>query len=219
MKSVAVLAPLILCTALAAAGPEWPEAGDAGPLPISAQTVTGAGPLSKITGRLNGMPPLPSRGVGDFQDMYLIRIIDPMNFMASTDILNGGFADFDANLFLFELDGRGLLGNIGLGSNATLTSASNDGSGAELDAPGDYYLAISGGFSVPADGFFEIFDFNAPGEISGPDGLGGPFPINNWIGPTQTGDYEIAIQGAIFIPAPATLALMLLAPVLSRRQR
>jgi len=208
-----VLAPAAL------AGPEWPEVGDAGPLPLSAQSVVGTGPLSRISGELTGTAPLPGLGLGDVQDMYLIRIADPMNFLATTDGTGGSFAAFNANLFLFTLDGRGLLGNLGFGPAATLTSAATDASGAELVAPGDYYIAISGGFSVPVALPGPIFNFGIPGEVSGPDGPGGFDPILFWGGPTEIGLYRIYLEGAVFIPAPGTVLVFGLAAAAARRRR
>lgn len=209
------------------AGPEWPEAGDAGPLPFSAQTVVGAGPLSRISGELQGPAGLPDRGVGDYQDMYLINIVDPFNFTASTVVLDDGFATFDSQLWLFNLDGSGLLANqdAGVGEQAArLTNLSNDGSGAELVAPGLYYLAISGAGSVPLGGGGPdpMFQFTlGPGEISGPDGPGGfGNPITDWTNPGQFGLYRIGLTGAEFIvPAPEGLLALSGLGLLIRRRR
>ena len=85
------------------AGPEWLEdkdgGEDAGRVPNDAQVTEGDEPvLTKIEGSLDG-PALA--GLGDIEDMYLIRIIDPQDFSASTDKLQGGIADFDTQLWLF----------------------------------------------------------------------------------------------------------------------
>ncbi len=217
---VAAVVAIASCSHIALSGPEWPEVGDAGSLPGTAQTVIGVGPLSKISGQLEGVPPLPDRGLmADFQDMYRIRINNPAAFFASTDLFLGGSSTFDSNLFLFTLDGRGLLANLGIGLSATITSLSNDGSNAELVAPGDYYLAITGGLNVPVAGPEQIFSFLLPNEISGPDGPGGAFPITDWTGPGQVGFYEIALQGAVFIPAPASLSLLVLGACTCKRRR
>lgn len=211
---------LLMCLAFAAssafAGPEWPEGGDAGSLPGSAQPIGsgGGGMVTKIIGELSGPPGLPDTGLGDFQDMYLIFICDPMNFLASTSPDNNGAANFNASLWLFSLDGRGLLANQDAGpgdTHATLLPDSNDGTGVLLVDPGLYYLAISGAGSVPTSspGDQRIFSFGLPGEVSGPDGPGGSNPITGWDQPGEYGQYEIALHGVCFIvPAPASVSLL-----------
>ncbi len=203
-----------LCASLSFAGPEWPEVGDAGGLPGSAQTVTGGGGLiTKINGELEGPPGLPGAGLGDFEDMYLIFIKDPVLFRASTLPEDGGFAEFDPALYLFNLDGTGLLANedVGGGMNeSVLLGNSNDGSGAFIPAPGLYYLAISGFGTVPLGGvgLQTMFDITpGVGEISGADGLGGGTnPITDWTGPGQFGLYSIALEGvSSVVPAPASV--------------
>ncbi len=76
-----------LATARAEAGPDWDELTDggmdAGSLPASAQPVTGFGALNSITGSLSTFPSIGPGG-GDFEDMYLFRIVDPLGFSATT---------------------------------------------------------------------------------------------------------------------------------------
>jgi len=216
---------LSLCSSLALAGPEWPEVGDAGSTPGTAQPVAsgGGGTVTKIIGNLEGSG-LPDTGLGDYQDMYLIEICDPVSFRASTLPEDNGQADFNASLWLFAFDGHGLLGNQEAQPGLTspiLLSESNDGTGVMLTTPGLYYLAITGAGSVPLSaGGLPIFEFLAPGEISGPDGPGGTLPIDSWTSPGDFGHYEIALQGVCFIvPAPTTTATLVSLGLIGLRRR
>ena len=190
----------------APAGPEWMEMGEAGNQPANAQAVTGNGtdPISKISGRLEGTGRLRGQpGIVDFQDMYLIRIDDPQAFRASTLDEFGGFAGFDAQLFLFKTDGLGLLANLNAATfdpNPLLLPFANDGTGVQLEGPGLYLLAISGFPSFPQNPNGPLFAFDTPTENSGPDGNGGNDPINAWSGPGDTGRYEIGLIGVVGIP-------------------
>jgi hypothetical protein len=100
------------------AGPDWIEDdhGDAGSFPGSAQVTQGTsvGGLSRISGSLDGSGLMGLvGGQGDFEDMYLIRITDPLNFCATTVPCGPGCgsATFDTQLWLFDANGFGLLGN------------------------------------------------------------------------------------------------------------
>ncbi len=206
----------------ALAGPEWPELGDAGNLPGTAQTPFGSGQINKIIGNLDGNGGFPGPG-GDFQDMYAIWIDDPALFSASTSADLGGFADFDTQLFLFQADGRGALANdnsSSLVTGSTLLPAATDGSGFVLSGAGLYYLAISGFDSDPLGGSEFIFDQVDPSEISGPDGIGGSLPITDWSPLAgEIGHYEITLTGVRGVPAPGAAALLALAGMCGRRRR
>lgn len=214
------LAPVIALTMTTAAlaGPEWPETGDAGNLPATSQTPTGSGELKKISGQLEGFGP-----AGDYQDMYLIFIDKPQSFLASTSPLLGGSSSFDTMLWLFRADGTGLLGNNDGpdSSDSTLRGVATDGSGAAVTERGLYYIAISGFNSNPVSQGGSIFNLNPqrPGEVSGPDGEGGEFPITGWSGPGATGTYSIALEGVEFVPSPGALALFGIAGLARRRRR
>ena len=222
MRGMTTLQVLGVWVGFCAGGPDWDEGegggGDAGSVPAGAEAVTGTGvdPVEKISGRLSGFGRgAGTPGGGDFQDMYLIRIADPKNFRATTLADFGGFAGFDAQLFLFKADGTGLIANLNAGTPTTdplLTPTANDGTGAAVTDPGLYFLAISGAVSLPGNSDGPIFQFNSPFEISGPDGNGGVSPIAFWNAPGETGRYEIALQGVLSIPVgevgcdPADLA-------------
>ncbi len=193
----------------ASAGPDVIEGGDAGGFISSATTLFGNSTvdINSIQGSLGGGP----RGPGDFEDMYAFNIDDPAGFSA-TVVTDGATTDFDARLWLFDTQGRGLLGNDeanGLApGSAELLSASDDGTGVVLTTPGRYFLAISGSADMAgpnnprSESGLELFDLMSPMEISGPDGPGGADPLTQWTGPGQTGNYLISLTGVTFIEAP-----------------
>ncbi len=205
MKRVAFLMSMVFASWSASAGPEWPEVGDAGSLPGSAQPTEGMGALTKITGRLEGPQGLPSLGEDDFQDMYLINIVNPNQFRASTVIDDGGIAAFNSHLWLIRADERALLGTLGFPpdpNGARLLRFSTGETGAGVKEPGLYYLAISSVGSIPLGGIGPgpMFNFGFPGEISGPDGVGGMMnPIVDWTDGVQFGVYEIVLNGVALI--------------------
>jgi len=226
---VGCLATVLASTGSALAGPDWDEIGDAGSLPATAQAVVGTGPLSTIRGTLSSGGLLGQ----DQQDMYLIQITEPTlifggGFSATTDSLLGGSTKFDSALWLFDINGFGLLGTTAefghRGSRdggVTLGNSSTDGTGIMITMPGFYYLAISLADSVPLGmNGTPIFSFSKLGEVSGPDGPGGVFPIADWsLGSGDGGEYLIKMSGVSFVPTPATACALLLASVFGRSRR
>ena len=87
------LAAIVVVATPAIAGPEWIEIGDAGRVIGGAQKTYGQGSLNGISGDL-----VIGLGAGDFEDMYLISVVNPAIF--SITIAN---ADFDAQLFIFNV--------------------------------------------------------------------------------------------------------------------
>jgi hypothetical protein len=200
----------------ALAGPDWAEVGDAGPTIGGAQAPMGDGPLNTITGELQG------RG-GDFSDMFFIGVADPASF--TMQVLN---ANFDAQLFIFHITAAG--GALGLLANERrsltdnrpfLTPIATDGTGAILDLPGDYLIAISGFGHNPISITGLIFNIANPTEISGADGPGALNRQIGWEGTGGTGTYTIEFTGAVFpvIPAPGTGAVVLAGMLLAARRR
>lgn len=203
-----VISGLSYCVASAVwAGPDWVEDdhGDAGSLPGDSQSTEGD-QLSRITGRLGSVTPTGGpTGLGpveDFEDMYLIFIENPSLFSATTiactsacDPGCGGCAEFDTQLWLFDVNGLGLLGNqsffeIGLGlpgpqGDSLLDSTACDAQGQTITTPGLYLIAITYQ-NQPASADGSIFDFDASGskcpfgEQSSADGPGAALPITNW---------------------------------------
>jgi len=215
---------------MAWAGPEWVEQDDAGRLPGDAQSTVGSGSVSKIRGTLTGNPLVNGvLGESDFHDMYVIFIADPVNFTAQTVVLPDGPTEFDSRLFLFRLDGNGLLGNDDtvileipsfggppVADGSFLTNAATDGSGVVVTEPGLYVLAVTNFAEFPTSGEFNqrIFEFDLSFEISGPDGPGGGNPITNWENNLDapllgglTGNYEIILNGVELIPSTLEASL------------
>jgi hypothetical protein len=209
---------------VAAGGPEWVEGGasgalgDAGSLPGTAQSVIGNGSLTTISGELEGTG-LQAGGPVDFEDMYVIQIDGPTVFFASTLADDDGFAEFDTALWLFDIDGLGLLGNDFGGTfqgaavpgdssgDSRLGNASDDGTSIVINEPGLYLLVITRAPNVPQSGDGDIFMFDVFNEVSGPDGPGGSSPITQWTGdiPEQVeaggdvpGEYRITFDGSGF---------------------
>ena len=223
------------------AGPDWVEDGDAGPAIQTAQPITNVvgGQVQRIIGTLAGAP-TPAGLSPDFEDVYLINIIDPGTFFVSTAPEYGGYSDFQTSLWLFDADGFGLLANVyspqspvqppggaaGAILGSTLFNFSTDGTNIVITKPGLYYLAISGIpnhplASGPTEGQ-DIFWFDQFDEISGPDGPAGQeFPfIKHWWGEGESGSYTIVVEGVGEVPAPGALGMLTLAGVgVGRRRR
>jgi hypothetical protein len=219
MKKVTLfgIAAVLACNGLAF-GQDWDEigngGGDAGDLPGTAQVVLGSGPLSNIFG---------TTSANDLVDMYFIRIIDPVNFMAHTDPTGGGWASFDTQLWLFDAAGLGMLANDdkpgGSGFRSWLSLPADDGTMNVLPGVGNYYIAISGYNNDARSAGGEIFFTLSFQEMSGPDGVGAGSPVNSWTGGGASGQYQIHLVGAEFIPAPGAMALLGLGGLLARRRR
>ncbi len=238
--SGSALALTIVSTSFA--GPDWVEDGDAGSSLQSAQVVTNVvgGQVRRIVGQLSGNPTVAGGG-GDYEDVYLINIVDPEKFMISTAPEYGGNATFQTSLWLFDYEGFGQLANVYspqspvsppggdvLGGTpilgSTLLNFATDGTGFVITKPGLYYLAITGVpnhplASGPTEGQ-DIFLFDQFDEISGPDGPGAAFPfIKWWWGEGQTGSYSIVLEGVGEVPAPGAFGLLLLAGMRGRGRR
>ena len=203
MIGLAMLSTLALASTAAAL--PFAEIGDAGDLPGTAQAALGTGPLTDIIGNIAS---------SSDQDMFLISIINPATFSASTN--NGGTGltgNDDTQLFLFDLDGIGVRANDDDPAGGTLKSAIPSGS---FSGPvGSYYLAISIYDNDPLSVGGEIFPDAPSDSVFGPAGPGGGSPITSWsFDPDliQTGDYTIELTGASFavvaVPEPATMLLL-----------
>ncbi len=186
----AALLALLVCATIAEAGPEWVEddlgGGDAGNDRPGAQITRGTGSLSTIGGQLGGLTSGSPVGFGDipsiddFEDVYVINIINANAFTASIASFFGGDADFDARLFLFDENGIGVLANddtffVGvtqgtsgddddddddddkgkdppqISSGPTLLNQSTDGSNVQV-TEGRYLLAVSYSPNQPLGG-------------------------------------------------------------------
>ena len=213
----AVAAGLMSTTAMA--GPTWEEdsdgGGDAGESAGTAQTTGGTGQLKFIEGRTDNADAFAGEavfGIDDFVDLYLVRVCNPKDFFLSTRPADGGFAEFDSQLYVFTAPAGppnifGLLGNVnasGAGEESFLGPVATDGSGAILNTPRRYWVGVSINARRPASGGGQIFDFASGTEVSGPDGPGGGGPLVQWAGPPIGGDgnYRIVLGGTTFGDQP-----------------
>lgn len=208
------LSSIALSALIASAGAQtWDESanggGDAGDLPSSAQVVSGSGPLTTIRG---------SNGPNDV-DMYQIFISDPANFDAVIS------SDFDSQLWLFAADGNGVLFNEDnpsggpaqghIGANAGQvngTTAWADWYPSNLPV-GVYYIAVSrwvtnyDRMATSSTGY--IWNATPWRQQRTPDGPGAAEPVTGWSGNSGNGGfYTITLQGASFVPEPASVVAL-----------
>ncbi len=189
---------LMIASTVHAFGPEWVEGigggGDAGGDRDTAQPTSGQGTIGSIFGNLNPGSAGVRGAAIDNEDVYLICISDPENFLATTEAIiierggptGGAFAEFNSQLYLFDASGLGLLGNQTTGQLddlgfdfAMLVSQATDLTGQTIPGPGLYLLAITSN-GQPTAGGLPVFSFGSPTEISGPDGLGAETPLEEW---------------------------------------
>jgi hypothetical protein len=209
------LSSIAVAALMASAGAQtWDETanggGDSGDLPATAQVVSGSGPLTAITGNLDASD----------VDMYQIIICDPLNFEATTV----GGATFDTQLWLFDLNGNGVLHNdddpagvgglqsrIGVGAGNVFPANQGWATWASANLPaGLYYIAISRYNRDPRNAANALIWNNSPfGQQRTPDGPGAPGPVTNWVNTTSAaGAYTISLQGACFVPEPASMVAL-----------
>lgn len=210
-----------LAAAPALAGPDWIEGGrvggpDAGSTLGTAQPILATSrQITTIVGSLdsgNAGAGLNLASGPDFEDMFLLQILDPSTF--SFHLTSAGF---DAQLFLFNVtlpgEAFGLLANndTAMSTDPFLSRPATDLTGADVRFPGIYALAISGVGRVPVSSTGRIFFFGSPTEVSGPDGVGGLNPHIGWTGVGQTGSYTIEMTGVgrYDVPAPGASILLL----------
>ena len=182
---LAALALALLTTALPAAADPWAEAGDAGPLPASAQTTVGSAQLTVITGAL---------GAPDDVDMYCIQVQTPATLVIELQcvIIQG------PNIWLFDATGKGVAANstcVGGGKRILSTFVS---------AAGKYYVAVAYNGVNPYAGASPIWVPANTGERA-PDGSGAAGAVTAWIGTGQVGPinpYQINLTGTGFCDGP-----------------
>jgi len=206
------VAALALAVPVAHAGPEWTEMNDAGSTLPDAETPTGTGPLAGLKGTLSGSPPPRGTAMADFEDVFRVFIDDPKNFSAFVSPNNDGTPTFDTQLWLFDRTGDGVIANddnsmAGMNGESGFFNAATDGTGAIVEFPGVYFLAISGAGNAPRNQINQrIFNFGVPGEVSGPDGaFGSTARLDNWQGMGAIGNYTVQLTGVTFLP-PAEAA-------------
>ena len=209
---------LLLSLSASAFAQTWTKTGNPGNLPATAQVVSGAGPLTSITGSLTFTTITNERNSVFISnpDMYQVFVDGGGTFSASTVGTDGTL--WDSTLFLFDSAGKGLLfndddPNAAFGARSTLPLTS-----APL-TPGVYYLAVGTFGARPYSGSTTSYIFPGPtstGDFSGvfgPTGSGGAGAITGWnltANDVETGSYTIALTGASFVPAPEPSAWLVL---------
>jgi len=194
IKSLAFFTIFMLVSFSVAQASLYSEVGDAGNLPASAQSVTGTGIISDIYGTLSSENDV---------DMFKIYIYDPENFYAST--INDDTTVYDTQLFLFDENGYGVLGNDDYSDTLHSYLSSFDGE------PGIYFLAISSYDQDPVSDGGLIFPTYPYDQIYGPTGPGGDQPITGWTNNGYSlGSYRIELEGvqAAAVPVPASVILL-----------
>lgn len=160
----------------------WTETSDAGELPASAQTPSGVGALTTISGTI------PATNDNDV-DMYRICIPDQVDALAH-DVV-------DPQQFLFDRAGLGLAANddvvAGVDRRSRLVYSTTE--------PGVHYLAISRWDREPASIGGPIFPDTDQGVL-GPTGPGGGLAVSSWINAGDAANengsenYTIDLSGA-----------------------
>lgn len=154
---------------------------DSGDLPASAQVPVGSGPLNTIVGAMTS---------GADVDMFKIDICDINTFTASTV----GGTTADSQLWLFNLDGTGVMHNDDWGGGG-LQSRLHNTTGI-LTTPGEYYLAISGYNRDAIDAnSARLFPDTPFTTLHVPTNFN---PIVGWTGTGGTWTYAIALTGVCF---------------------
>lgn len=198
-------------------GPDWKEgnggSGDAGPLPGSAQIPVTALPFPALLRTIAGsLDETFLVGPPDQQDLYAIYILDPISFVATTDSTVDifGTASFNSQLFLFDSTGLPVVANDGVSDGATVMLPT-----LSL-VPGIYYLGISLFNSDPFDASATALFPDLTGPQLLPSNLAAPASWGS--SPFSGGNYVLALTGAVFVPAPAAVAMLLLLPMHARRR-
>ncbi len=177
--------------ALAQTWDETADGGaDAGGLIGSAQTVYGNGPLTTITGFMDG---------GGEEDGYIIEITDPASFSATTiNALTEASSVTDTQLWLFDESGAGVqFIDDDPNSGTFLSNMLND----FVVSPGCYMLVVSG-FTNDAENSDgdEIWLDTPFNVLRQPDGAGAGNPVvTQWdMNSGQGGEYQIDLTGCSF---------------------
>ncbi|MDY0746016.1 DVUA0089 family protein [Paucibacter sp. R3-3] len=219
MLGAALAVGLALGTSHAAFAGSYTEVGDAGDIVSgAAQMVTGnAGEtVSAIKGMLGS-----SAGGTTEADAFEIYISSPTKFSASTAGFTPGSNSFDSQLFLFSLDGKGIVANDDDASSGSQSTIPAGNSFTSALTPGYYILLISGNGNSPASTGGLIFPswtdgVTDPTGVYGPTGPGGALAISSFGGTSNEGGaYSITLTGVTAgpvaaVPEPGTLGLGLL---------
>ena len=152
----------------------------------------------------------------DDVDLYQVFIVRPDNLDIST--VDGTSAD--TQLFLFDIDGNGVVHNDdnvvpGRGLQSRITNQF-------VSVSGIYYIGVTQYNNDPLSPDDDLIWNNTPFRSERtPDGPGAPGPLNSWtvsnIGSANT--YVIEMSGVEFVPEPGTLGLLALGALAFMRRR
>ncbi len=214
MKIVTILAAIAAFSGSAMAI-DFNESGDAGLLPGFEQIAAGSGTLDAINGSLS------PDGDADV-DLFRIFISDPASFSATTD--NAGNSLTDTTLYLFHLDGRGIVKNDDI-SGSNFLSTIDSSLVASLPA-GEYLIAVSIFGTIAFDNasptsltqaIFNVNAFTGQTPATDSDVVAGWADVSSFV---EGGAYRIEFTGTSAIPTPgAGLVLMAGGLMAARRRR
>ena len=197
-RAIAAISLVTLsCFTTGARAASWSEQGDAGSLPATAQITTGTGALDSISGTINGF---------NDADVYKIYVTGGGTFSASTHAADGGSANFDTMLFLFDANGVGVYTNDDVDASwRSRLPASNP---LTPVAPGFYYLVITSWENDPVSSGGQIFpNLDNDFSVYGPTGPGGGSPVSGFDNQgSESGSYNIVLTGAQFAAAAGPAA-------------
>ena len=179
------------------------EKGDAGQTQATAQVTYDAAPLTDIFGSLQSSLDA---------DLYLISIVNPATFSASTVNATGGF--LDTQLFLLSATGAPLFLNDDDAGGISFLSTLPGGAMASL-TPGLYLLGVSlSGYNPANINGQLLFADGLPTSVRGAAPLLQPATLGQFVDNTfflDQGAYDIQLTGAAAaIPEPE-ISVMLLA--------
>jgi hypothetical protein len=193
---LAVVALALAATPTGAVGATWVEAGDAAGIPATAQSATGSGALTRITGRITH--------VND-DDLFKVCLTGGGAF--SAEVVPRPLVEnfLDPQLFLFDHRGRGVYANDDRGPFDTPDDADYfprlpARHALTPTAAGVYYLGISNFDNDPVSPRGDVFEQALLStDIVGPSELGGSRPVYDWndVGFGSTfSRYTIRLTGA-----------------------
>jgi uncharacterized protein (TIGR03382 family) len=209
-----VCALTVLALAGSASAQTW-NAVNPGTLPAGAEAVVGVGPLTNITGTVSTAGP-------NIAHYFMIRISDPANFSARTDINPG--SGVDTALYLMNLDGTGIAANDDI-SGTNFLSHMPVGNAAYATLPaGDYLLLVTSYGVLPA---WSTTPAIASLIFNPTPFTGVRTPQNTNVHSTYLffqdadpgGSYNVTLTGVEFVPTPGAVALLGLGGLAAMRRR